>query len=74
MLGPPPQAVLDFKGGEAAALQRLRHYLWDSHAIASYFDTRNGMLGEPLGCGCRAPGGTPLGGVAAPPCGGPAFW
>jgi deoxyribodipyrimidine photo-lyase len=42
----PSQAVLDFKGGESAALARLKYYLWDSNLIATYFDTRNGMLGE----------------------------
>lgn len=35
---------MDFKGGEPAALARLQHYLWGSDAIASYFDTRNGMI------------------------------
>ena len=24
---------------------RLKHYLWDSDALATYFETRNGMLG-----------------------------
>lgn len=33
-------------GGEDAALERLRYYLWDSDLVSSYFDTRNGMLGE----------------------------
>ena len=32
-------------GGETAALQRLKHYLWDTDALAVYFNTRNGMLG-----------------------------
>ncbi|KAG2435381.1 hypothetical protein HXX76_007453 [Chlamydomonas incerta] len=40
-----PQAVLDFKGGETAALARLKYYLWDSDLLSTYFDTRNGMLG-----------------------------
>ena len=43
------QGVLDFKGGEAAALARLKYYLWDSDLIATYFDTRNGMVGELAG-------------------------
>ena len=38
------QAVIDFRGGEEVALARLRHYLWDTDAVATYFDTRNGML------------------------------
>jgi deoxyribodipyrimidine photo-lyase len=34
-----------FRGGESAALKRLNYYLWESNKIASYKDTRNGMLG-----------------------------
>eukprot|EP00892_Ulva_mutabilis_P004025 jgi/Ulvmu1/1995/UM012_0157.1 len=46
--GPPkphPDAALHFQGGEAAALARLKYYLWDSDCVATYFDTRNGMIG-----------------------------
>lgn len=39
------QAAIAFEGGETAALQRLKHYLWDTGSISTYFDTRNGMLG-----------------------------
>ncbi len=39
------QAAIAFEGGEAVALQRLKHYLWDTGAISTYFDMRNGMLG-----------------------------
>lgn len=39
-----PRAVLPFRGGEDAALSRLKYYL-QSGAAASYFETRNGMLG-----------------------------
>jgi deoxyribodipyrimidine photo-lyase len=54
---------LAFEGGEAAALKRLRHYLWDTKCISSYFDTRNGMLGADystkfspwLALGCISP-------------------
>ena len=42
---PACQGVLDFKGGETAALERLHYYLWGSDLVATYFDTRNGMLG-----------------------------
>lgn len=57
------QAVLDFKGGEDVALKRLKYYLWDSDLLATYFDTRNGMLGgdystkfEPwMAAGCLSP-------------------
>lgn len=39
------RVVLDFQGGRAAALARLRHYLWDTRAIAFYKETRNGLIG-----------------------------
>ncbi|CAJ1367947.1 unnamed protein product [Effrenium voratum] len=63
----PPEvegAALHFEGGEEAALARLRHYLFDTDAVASYFDTRNGMLGPDystklapwLAHGCVSPG------------------
>ncbi len=39
------RSVLDFKGGETAALERLHHYLWESEALATYKETRNQMLG-----------------------------
>jgi deoxyribodipyrimidine photo-lyase len=42
---PDPRAVIDFTGGESRALQRLRYYLWEKDLIASYKETRNGMLG-----------------------------
>jgi deoxyribodipyrimidine photo-lyase len=32
-------------GGETAGLARLEHYLWDTDAIKTYKDTRNGLLG-----------------------------
>ena len=35
----------DFQGGESAALSRLDYYLWQTDLIASYFESRNGMLG-----------------------------
>ncbi len=39
------KGVLTFKGGETEALARLQHYFWDTDALASYKETRNGMLG-----------------------------
>ena len=39
------QAVLDFKGGESVALERVKYYLWDTDLVAEYFNMRNGMLG-----------------------------
>jgi deoxyribodipyrimidine photo-lyase len=37
--------ALRFRGGEREGLARLEHYLFGSDAVATYFDTRNGMLG-----------------------------
>lgn len=34
-----------FHGGETEALKRLKYYLWDTDLVASYFQSRNGMLG-----------------------------
>jgi deoxyribodipyrimidine photo-lyase len=56
-------AMLDDAGGETVALARLRHYLWDTDAVSTYFDTRNGMLGADystkfapwLAAGCLSP-------------------
>ncbi len=57
------QPVIEFTGGEDVALARLKHYLWDTDAIATYFDTRNGMLladqstkfSPALALGCLSP-------------------
>ena len=38
-----PRAVFRFRGGARAGKDRLRHYLWESDAIARYRETRNGM-------------------------------
>lgn len=38
------QRTFTFKGGEAEALKRLQHYLWGTDAVATYFDTRNGVF------------------------------
>ena len=51
------------QGGETAALARLKYYLWDSDLLATYFDSRNGMLGGDystkfapwLAAGCLSP-------------------
>lgn len=40
------QAILRWHGGEGAALERLKHYVWDSGAVATYHETRNGLLGS----------------------------
>lgn len=39
------RGVLQFKGGESVALERLKNYLWDTDAIKNYKETRNEMLG-----------------------------
>ena len=39
------RSVLPFEGGETAALDRLRYYLWDSDCAKTYKETRNGLLG-----------------------------
>lgn len=39
------RACLQFHGGEENGLARVKHYLWNSHAIETYKATRNGMLG-----------------------------
>lgn len=33
-----------FSGGAAAGRTRLKHYLWDTDALSTYKETRNGML------------------------------
>ena len=39
------RAVLPFKGGESAGLERLNEYFWERDCLKSYKETRNGMLG-----------------------------
>jgi deoxyribodipyrimidine photo-lyase len=63
----PPQidhrAVLSFRGGETAALERLAHYFWQQDHLKLYKETRNGMLGADysskfspwLALGCLSP-------------------
>jgi deoxyribodipyrimidine photo-lyase len=40
-----PRGVMEFKGGETAALARLKDYIWTKDRLKIYFETRNGMLG-----------------------------
>lgn len=40
------RAVLPFKGGETAGLDRLDYYLWDSDLAKTYKETRNGLVGS----------------------------
>jgi deoxyribodipyrimidine photo-lyase len=39
------RGVLAFKGGAVAGDDRLDHYLWGSDAVATYKETRNGLIG-----------------------------
>jgi deoxyribodipyrimidine photo-lyase len=39
------RGVLAFKGGAVAGDDRLDHYLWESDAVATYKETRNGLIG-----------------------------
>jgi deoxyribodipyrimidine photo-lyase len=57
------RAVLQFKGGETAGLDRLDHYFWKGDRLRIYKETRNGMLGADysskfspwLALGCLSP-------------------
>ena len=40
------RAAFPFKGGESSGIERVNHYLSETHAIATYKETRNGMIGE----------------------------
>ncbi len=62
----PPQdnrAAIRWKGGETAGLDRLAYYLFDSQAISTYKETRNGLIGSDystkfsawLAYGCLSP-------------------
>lgn len=42
---PDGRAVLPFDGGEAAARERLRRWVWTGRHILHYKDSRNGLLG-----------------------------
>lgn len=57
------KAVLQFKGGETEALNRLHHYFFETKSISKYKETRNGMIGADysskfsawLALGCLSP-------------------
>jgi len=57
------RAVLHFKGGETEGIARVQHYLWESNALATYKETRNGLIGSDysskfspwLSAGCLSP-------------------
>ncbi|MEO1051567.1 MAG: DASH family cryptochrome [Bacteroidota bacterium] len=39
------RSVLNFKGGETAALNRLQQYIWEQDLLKDYKETRNGLVG-----------------------------
>jgi len=43
---PDKRAAFQLKGGETAALKRLQNYLFDTKALSTYKETRNGLIGE----------------------------
>lgn len=62
----PPEddrSAISWRGGETAGLDRLAYYLFDSQAIATYKETRNGLIGSDystkfsawLAYGCLSP-------------------
>ena len=62
----PPRddrAAIRWRGGETAGLDRLAYYLFESHAISTYKETRNGLIGSDystkfsawLAFGCLSP-------------------
>ena len=42
---PDERAVIQFTGGETAALERLHHYFWEADELKNYKFKRNGLLG-----------------------------
>ncbi|HSJ66370.1 MAG TPA: DASH family cryptochrome [Anditalea sp.] len=62
---PDKRQVLNFKGGETSGLQRVEYYFFESKAVSTYKESRNGMVGEIfstkfspwLSLGCLSPRG-----------------
>ncbi|KAK3597383.1 hypothetical protein CHS0354_034626 [Potamilus streckersoni] len=58
-----PRSVFPWSGGETSALERLNQYLWNTDKVATYKETRNGMIGADystkfsawLALGCLSP-------------------
>nr|XP_060638616.1 cryptochrome DASH-like [Anolis sagrei ordinatus] len=40
-----PRSAFLCSGGETQALMRLQHYFWETNLVASYKETRNGLIG-----------------------------
>lgn len=57
------RAAMTYEGGETAGLQRLKTYFWETDAIKTYKETRNGLIGSDystkfsawLSLGCLSP-------------------
>lgn len=57
------RSAFPFRGGESEALDRLEHYFWETDALSTYKETRNGLLGTAysskfsawLSLGCISP-------------------
>ncbi len=43
--GADDRSVMKFNGGETEALRRMQNYFWETDAVRSYKQTRNGLLG-----------------------------
>ncbi|MCI5058269.1 MAG: DASH family cryptochrome [Flavobacteriales bacterium] len=41
----PEHSAFPFKGGEKKALERLKHYIWETDHVQNYKHTRNGLIG-----------------------------
>jgi deoxyribodipyrimidine photo-lyase len=60
---PHPQRMIDFVGGETAALARLHEYLWETQSLKKYKETRDSLFGRDysskfsawLALGCLSP-------------------
>ncbi len=60
---PDHRSVITYKGGEAAARQRLKEYIWDKDLLKIYKETRNELIGADyssklsaaLAVGCISP-------------------
>jgi len=40
------RSAFPFQGGETSGLARLKSYLWNTNAVATYKETRNGLVGS----------------------------
>lgn len=48
-IAPPPEdqrSAIEWRGGETAGLDRLAYYLFETQAVSTYKETRNGLIGS----------------------------